>query len=409
MTLDTKTVYGLASSGRRIFRARWVFPVASPPIAGGLVEIDQGWIKSVGQASAGGDVEDLGNVALLPGLVNAHAHLEFSDLTRPLGEPGMEFTQWLRLVIDYRRQNHIEPIDAVAAGLLECERHGTQGLGEIAQPDWSAAPYAAARLAATVYLELIAPTAERVCDAVCLAERHLRQATDAATWQAGLSPHSPYSVHPELLGQIVSLSAQYNVPLAMHLAESTAELELIRHGSGPLQTFLRELGTWRPDAFRDSSRPLDYLRTLATAFRAAVIHGNYLDDEEIAFLGAHADSMAVVYCPRTHEFFRHAPYPLEKMLKANAVVALGTDSRASSPDLNLLAEMRRAAQRHPKVKPEVFLRIGTVNGAFAIGLDRELGTIEPGKRAALTIVELPDRDVADPHELLLLDLFKSIP
>jgi aminodeoxyfutalosine deaminase len=409
MRIDNNPVYGLASSGRRIYRARWVFPVASPPIADGLVEIDRGLIESVGRASVCGDVEDLGNVAILPGLVNAHAHLEFSDLTRPLGEPGMEFAQWLRLVVNYRRQKNIGAREAVAAGLLECERHGTLGLGEIAQPGWPAAPYAAARLAATVYLELIAPTTDRAEDAVALAESHLRQAADAATWQAGLSPHSPYSVHPELLGRIASLSCQCNVPLAMHLAESMAELELLRYGSGPLQTFLRELGVWRPDAFRDSSRPLDYLRTLATAHRAAVIHGNYLDDEEIAFLGAHADSMAVVYCPRTHEFFRHAPYPLEKMLKANAVVALGTDGRASSPDLNLLAEMRHAAQRHPQVKPEVILRMGTVNGAFAIGLERELGTIEPGKRAALTIVALPDRDAADPHELLLLDLFKSIP
>ena len=137
----------------------------------------------------------------------------------------------------------------------------------------------------------------------------------------------------------------------MHLAESPEELELLRHGGGPLRAFLEELGAWDATAIPPGTRPLDYLRLLASAHRALVVHGNYLDDEEIAFLGANAGRMSVVYCPRTHDWFAHRDYPLEKMLAAGATVALGTDGRGSSPDLSLLGEMRFAARRHPGVPP----------------------------------------------------------
>jgi cytosine/adenosine deaminase-related metal-dependent hydrolase len=107
-----------------------------------------------------------------------------------------------------------------------------------------------------------------------------------------------------------------------------------------------------------------------------------------------------VYCPRTHEFFRHAPYPLEKMLAAGVTVALGTDSRASSPDLSVLAEMRCVAQRHLHVAREMILRMATLDGARALGRDHEIGSLEPGKYADLAIAALPDRAAADPYDLL---------
>ena len=221
-------------------------------------------------------------------------------------------------------------------------------------------------------------------------------------WQPALSPHAPYSVHRELLSAVVALSAAEQVPIAMHLAESREELELLRHGTGPLRTFLEEIGAWDAAAIPSGSRPIDYLRLLASAHRALVIHGNYLDDEETAFLAANAERMSVVYCPRTHDWFAHCAYPLEKMLAAGVTVALGTDGRGSSPDLSLLSEMRFAARQHPAVPLDRILQLGTVLGAKALGLEQHVGTLEPGKQADLAIVALPDRDATDPHELLLM-------
>ena len=130
-----------------------------------------------------------------------------------------------------------------------------------------------------------------------------------------------------------------------------------------------------------------------------VIHGNYLADDEIAFIAARRSKMAVVYCSQTHAYFGHSTYPLAKMLESGAVVALGTDSRASNPDLNQLAEMREAFVRH-SIDPARIVEMGTINGAIALGRDHETGSIAPGKRADLAIVRLTATTGDDPYELL---------
>jgi aminodeoxyfutalosine deaminase len=407
--------------------ARYVFPIDGDPIPDGIVCLEGERIvacgagASPGNNTAGGTSapQDLGNVAILPGLVNAHVHLDFSDVPSPSGYRGIRFVDWLRLVMEFRRQTPPN-CQSTALGIAECLRGGMTAVGDIVQPNQ---PPAASPGEVTAFLELIAPTADRVAGAVQLAEAYLADAcvpllgtssakdnrqTGHCLYQAvahngkrlGLSPHAPYSVHPELLAAVVRLSQNHRVPVAMHLAESPEELELLRRAAGPLREFLEELGAWDAAAVQPGTRPLDYLRSLATAHRALVVHGNYLDDEEIAFLGKRAERMSVVYCPRSHDWFGHRIYPLQRMLAAGATVALGTDGRGSSPDLSLLNEMRFAAQRHPGVALRGILRMATINGARALGREADLGSLSPGKRADLAIVALPERSEADPHELL---------
>jgi cytosine/adenosine deaminase-related metal-dependent hydrolase len=173
----------------------------------------------------------------------------------------------------------------------------------------------------------------------------------------------------------------------MHLAESPDELELLAAGTGLLRELLEDRSMWDGEAIPVGSRPLDYLRLLAEAPRAVVIHGNYLAADEIALLGERRDAMSLVYCPRTHAYFGHPTYPLEAMLAAGVRVALGTDSRASNPDLGLLAEMRFAAARHPGVSPTIWVRMATTDAAAALGLGDEVGALAPGQRADM--VALP--------------------
>jgi len=405
-------------------RARYVFPVESEPIPDGFVTLDGDRIAAVGTRPGWGELHDLGNAAILPGLVNAHAHLDFSRLDAPLGAPGIGFVDWLRRVMDYRQST--APADSLEApdrpspvvlGLKESLRHGVAAVGDIAQPDWPFADATSLPLNITAFLEIIGPTPDRASAALESANQYLAQSRSSTSSDSrrltasgnnflphnlllGLSPHAPYSVRLELLTELVALSAARQAPIAMHLAESREELELLERGTGPLRNFLEDIDAWDAAAFRSGGKPLDYLHKLARAHRALVIHGNYLDDEEIAFLGARAATITAVYCPRTHERFAHDPYPLEKMLSAGATVALGTDGRGTSPDLNLLAEMRCAARRNPDVARSDILRMATLNGAKALGWSTELGAIAPGKRAALTVVPLPDCDAADPHELL---------
>jgi cytosine/adenosine deaminase-related metal-dependent hydrolase len=272
-------------------------------------------------------------------------------------------------------------------------------VGDIGQPGQPAGAYLSSPCGGVNFLELIAPRTDRIEAVMDNARSHLA-GRPPGRWQPGLSPHAPYTVHPQLLAQAVALSAARRVPLAMHLAESREEIEYLAEGRGPLRDLLESRGAWDLAARPPHGRPLDELRILAGAHRALIVHGNYLDAEEIAFLARNSDRMAVVYCPRTHAWFGHDRYPLEAMLAAGVTIALGTDSRASAPDLNLLAEMRHVARQFPALGPATILQFGTQNGARALGCDREIGTLEPGKWADLAVVRLQNRPASDPYQWL---------
>jgi cytosine/adenosine deaminase-related metal-dependent hydrolase len=377
-------------------RARWTLPVDRPALEGGVVTIANGRIAAVGENVSGRPTVDLGDVALLPRLINAHTHLEFSLLRQPLGRPGIGFADWIRHVIDFRRQFGIgDQSQAQLAGLAESRAAGVAALGEIATAAWPpAVPAPLSELHVVVFRELLGLAAERVEPVMQLAGEHLAAGASESQSQyvAGLSPHAPYTVHPETLQRACALSAGQRVPVAMHLAETREELELLAKHTGPLVPLLESLGAWHPGDLPRGRRPLDYLRELAAAHRALVIHGNYLARDEIEFLAARRGSMSIVFCPRTHAFFGHEPYPLAEMLAAGVRVAVGTDSRASNPDLDLWQELRHVAQHHPQVAPCEILRMGTLAGAEALGLEAELGSITVGKRALLAVVPLSRLD-----------------
>src|SRR5262249_49107033 len=149
------------------------------------------------------------------------------------------------------------------------------------------------------------------------------------TCRPGFSPHAPYSYRAEFLSRL----ATFPLPLAIHLAESAAELELLERHSGPFVPFLAERGVWDPSGLAWSA---DHVLRLTEAARTVLyIHGNYLAPD--ASIPPHG---SIVYCPRTHATFGHAPHPFRDFLARGIRIALGTDSLASNPDLDLLAEAR---------------------------------------------------------------------
>ena len=376
----------------------------------GVVSVVGGRIASVGKKQVGARPRDLGNVAILPGLINAHTHLEFSSLERPLGVPGMRFADWIGAVVDQRRgllaelaaDLAVRRTAAVQRGLRESADFGVAAMGEIATPDWPETAYssAATDLHTTLFLELLGLGCERVEPLTALARDYLRRRTNGNQLVAGLSPHAPYTVHPNLLSVACQASRASGAPLAMHLAESPEEIELLWSHSGPLVELLESLGAWHPGVLPRGLTPRYYLEALAQAQRALIIHGNYLTRDEMGFLAERRKTMSVVVCPRTHAFFRHSQNPLPALLAAGVRVAVGTDSRASNPDLNLWAELRHLAQTQPTIAPEEILAMGTLRGAEALGIDDQFGSLQQGKSAALAVVPLPESD-GDPHQLLL--------
>jgi cytosine/adenosine deaminase-related metal-dependent hydrolase len=387
-------------------QAQWLLPIATPPIENGIISIDDGRITAVGENITDSPPEQLGEVALLPALINAHTHLEFSDLTAPLGEANMPFAKWIGRVIDYRRQRSGNEAAAKQAaiqqGLAESHESCVAAIGEIATLPHDPSNYddAAVDTTGVQFLELLGLAPEREAELIAAARDHLQQASTDNRWQMGLSPHSPYTASPQLVASAVELAREFDAPVAMHLAETREEMELLATGGGPLADFLKELGAWREGAIELGSEPLDYLQLLAESPRSLVIHGNYLVEEELQFLAEHRQRMTLVYCPRTHARFGHPAYPLLAALRAGVRVALGTDSRASNPDLSLWEELRHISHQFPQLAGEDILRMGTLHGAEALGLDAELGSLEAGKQARLAIAPLTGDD-ADLYSRLL--------
>jgi cytosine/adenosine deaminase-related metal-dependent hydrolase len=370
--------------------ARWVFPVASPPLERGCVTIAGDRIAAVvppGDRSA--DV-DLGDVAVLPGLVNAHTHLDLTGM-RGLAPPTPDFTGWLRQVIAHRRSRSPEQVQAdIRAGLAESLRFGTTLVGDISGDGGSWDVLAWAPLWSVVFRELLGLPPDRADRAWAAADHWLASHPPWQTCRPGLSPHAPYSTRRTLLAR----AALAGVPTAVHVAESAAEQELLVLRHGPFVPFLRDLGIWDPGGLAADVGSV--VRVFNGLVPALFVHANYLPPD--VRLPANGN---VVYCPRTHAAFGHPPHPFRGFLPRGVRVALGTDSLASNPDLSVLAEARFLHERHPDVPSGAVLRMMTLAGAEALGWQDETGSLEPGKSADLVVVPLPPEEAADPHRLVL--------
>jgi cytosine/adenosine deaminase-related metal-dependent hydrolase len=372
-----------------VLTARWIFPVASGPIENGTISLKEGRIANVEPKAARTPDLDLGNAAIIPGLVNAHTHLDLSGL-RGKAPPGPDFTGWLKSVIAHRRARLPEQVqDDARAGLAEALRHGTTLIADIAGEGATWAILAEARCRSVVFREILGLPAHRALPVWKEAMKWAAEHPDADSCQAGLSPHAPYSVHHSL----IRAAANVGLINSIHVAETAAEIELLDQHRGPFVEFLSELGVWEEDGL---ARSIDWILWQSSrSWSTLLVHGNYLPPD-----AAIPASATIVYCPRTHAAFGHPPHPFREFLARGVRVALGTDSLASNPDLDLLAEARFIHERFPDFPGDQLLKLATLSGAEALRLGHEVGSLETGKSAELVVVALPDEEAVDPHRLL---------
>ncbi|MCI0681559.1 MAG: amidohydrolase family protein [Gemmataceae bacterium] len=377
--------------------ARWIFPADQPPLAGGVVTIGDDKIVAVEPADSRKADVDLGNAAILPGLVNAHTHLDLSGAAGAC-PPTNDFTQWLRQVIRFRGGRSLEEVEAdIRAGLAECLSHGATLLGDVAASGSSWNALARESIRAIVFYELLGLPYERALASTAAAIFWLDEHEATPTCRAGLSPHAPYSVSAALLATAADLARRRKLPLAVHLAESPDELSLLGPDHrGPFVDFLKELGVWEPGELVAS--PEMVFDLCAPARPRLFVHGNYLTPPRRG--RARSRHSSLVYCPRTHAAFGHPPHPFREFLKRGVRVVLGTDSLASNPDLDILAEARFVAARHPDLPGETLLRMITLDGAIALGWGDVTGSLTPGKSADLVALPLPEREEEDPYRLV---------
>jgi cytosine/adenosine deaminase-related metal-dependent hydrolase len=392
-------------------RARYLFPVEGPPIPDACLTIEQGRIGWVGPASARQADVDLGNVALTPGFVNAHTHLELNSLegdADPSGPIRVEDEiAWLGRVIAQRRGGDDRSLKANAKqNVRRCIETGTTFVADTATAGLSWEAVAGSPIRGVVFAELIGLKRSRGLQVSADAWRWIAsirpEAQIAGCARPGLSPHAPYSTS----GWLYYKAAADRMPLSTHLAEMPEELRLLRHRDGPLRRFLEELDAWDDEWEPISPNPADYVRR--GELRNAdwlIAHGTYLEEPDFwqfrPEAGPEGHRVAIAFCPRTHARFGHAPHPYRALLERGAIVCLGTDSLASAPTLSLLDELRFLHGRDGSLSGELLLTMATLFGAWALRAENTTGSLKPGKSADVAILALPDRDENDPHALIL--------
>jgi cytosine/adenosine deaminase-related metal-dependent hydrolase len=389
---------------RAIFHAEWVLPIARQPIRNGWIAVESGRIADLGSGGVPGAV-DLGRVVLLPGLVNTHTHLELSYLHERI-PPAESFGRWVRTVM---RQRSAYP-DPADEGILEPARAaiaamraaGTALVGDVSNTLVTVPLLREARMPAQIFYELTGFTEQQPQARVQAA----RLAADAAVGPASagirvsIAPHAPYSVSRDLFLAIrADIDAHPGAVSSVHLGENPEEIELLRDGTGEIRDVLEELGRWPADWEPPGTSPVRYLSDLGFLdARTLVVHGVQFQGEDLARL--RAIGATLVSCPRSNVYVGVGSPPLEAFYAMDVDVAFGTDSLASVADLDMFAELAEARRIAPRVPARRLLESATLVGARALRFDSELGSLEPGLRADVLAVRLPE-GVTDVEEYLV--------
>ena len=375
----------------RRLAARWVLPIAGPPIERGAVLLGpDGRVRAVGPDAAvprPPDVpgEDFADGILLPGLINTHTHLELTGLE--LGPPDSDFGAWIARVRAVKETRSAEEFLAAARlGLADCYAAGVTTVADTGDSGSVIRAMAETGASGIAYQEVFGPHPAQMEESLA----GLRARAEALGRYAGgrvrlgLSPHAPYTVSGPLYAAVADWAAKDRLPLAVHLAESRAESELLEHGSG------RFAEAWRrreiPIPGGPGRSPVEWLDQHGVlAERTLCIHVVQAGEADLGRLANRG--CAVAHCPLSNAAHGHGAAPLAGFLRYGLRVGVGTDSVLSVSRLDLLAEAR-AARTLAGLDAESALALCTLGGAMALGLDGETGSLQAGKWGDCVVLRL---------------------
>ena len=387
-----------------IVRARKVVTMDGPPIENGAVAVSANRIVDVGRfddikTRNAGNTLDLGEQALLPGLINAHCHLDYTCLRGKI-PPQKSFTEWIRAI--NAEKATLAPKDYIASineGFAEAKRFGTTTIANLTVfPELI--PQIQPPVRTCWFAELIDIRApERANELVDRAMESLGRARPpGAPW--GLAPHALFTASKDLFRRCEEIAQREHILLTTHLAESQEEMEMFRVASGPLYEFIKSIG--RPMDDCGSKTPLELFLDLIGSSSSPnrpraievnrpyvswiVAHLNELTESDFELLERSNSKFHVVHCPGSHNYFDHSPFAFERLRSFGFNICLGTDSLASNESLSLFAEMRAFQKEFPSVSAEKIFQMVTVNPARAFRYENALGQIRPGFGADLIAV-----------------------
>ncbi|HUK36777.1 MAG TPA: amidohydrolase family protein [Vicinamibacterales bacterium] len=381
------------------YHAAWIVPIEGEPIRDAWMTVDHGRIVALGRRAANDTTPglDLGDVAIMPGLVNAHTHLELSYLRDRIA-PAPYFTGWVRQILHARRERMQQPLrepgvmEAIDAAIDESVRSGTAVVGEITNTLFlTFEKIAHSPLAGVVFWELLGfnlPDAN-FDELVAHAVSDLNDLPATENVRPSLAAHAPYSVAPLFFRAIKqAVSRMPFAPCSVHLAEGAEEIELLMTGGGPWKTIMTDIGAWNHAWTAPGVGPVQYLDDMGFLdSRLLAVHGVQMSAEDLEKLRARG--VTLVTCPRSNGHTGAGLPPIADFYKSGIRVAIGTDSLASAPDLNVFAEVATLHALAPSVPPASLLESATIQGARALGFDADYGSIEPGKLARVLAVDVP--------------------
>jgi len=384
-----------------ILRAKAIFPVTAPPIEDGAVFVDGNKIRSVTpwkdlRPHLREKVFDLGEVILLPGLVNAHCHLDYTDMAGEL-PPPKTFTDWIAAIAAAKAAwSYSDYARSWLRGAHQLLKSGTTTVADIeCMPDLLPEVWDATPLRIFSFLEMTGIKARRAPKEILREAVEMIDSLRHPRHRATLSPHAPYSTLPELLRLTARTAQKRKWRVSIHVAESAQEFEMFAHAGGEMHDWLKRNERDNSDCGLGS--PVAHLaRNRLLGENVLAIHVNCLARGDATLLGKNWTH--VVHCPRSHDYFSHPKFERERLANAGVNLCLGTDSLATvrkagkgRPELDLFAEMRALADDDQKLSPEDILRMVTVNGARALGLAGKIGELSPGAGADLIAIPLPGR------------------
>ena len=393
-----------------ILRARVVLPLTSPPIKDGAVLIYGNRVARVGRwKDLSGDdrdeVFDLGDTVLLPGLINAHCHLDYTDMAGQF-PPQKSFTDWIKLITTAKSEwNYSEFAESWLNGARMLAHTGTttvadfEAVPELLPEVWQATP-----LRVLSFLELTSVKSRRPPAAIVREALERIDKLPDHRCRARIAPHAPYSTVPELLRLCAEAARKRHWPFTVHVAESAAEFEMFQHARGEMHDWLQRNQRDMNDCGFGS--PVQQLqRNGALGENLLAVHVNHLAPKDAERLGR--KKVSVVHCPRSHFYFKHQAFPLAELARAKVNLCLGTDSLASvykkprqTLTLNLFTEMQTLAAAQPGLAPRTIVQMATLNGARALGLRGQVGEISPGTFADVIAVPFAGK-LAAVHEAVL--------
>jgi 5-methylthioadenosine/S-adenosylhomocysteine deaminase len=389
----------------RRLAAQWLIPVQGPPIERGALLIgSDGRILAVGpDASVPRPVdtpaEKFDDAVILPGLINTHTHLELTGFEDRV--PEREFTAWIRRLRELKAtRGSVEYVEAARRGLASCFACGVTTVADTGDSDAVIKALVEAEGSGIAYHEVFGPHPGQAEESLTGLQARVDELRPLATDRVsiGVSPHAPYTVSGQLFRAVSDWARSEQLPVAVHVAESTAESDLLLRGDGPFAEAWRARGIPLPSPAGHT--PIGWLAEHgALSDRTLCIHAVQVDGRDIGRL--EDSGAAVAHCPLSNLAHGHGDAPLEALLESGIRVGLGTDSVVSVGQLDLLAEARAAAGLAPSLDAEDLIELCTLSGARALGLDSQTGSLVLGKWADCVVVRIPARTGGTPIEQLL--------